>query len=112
MVAYHLVLRFCIDELLAEVVPVAILAGLLNNNLLIVVRKLVEDELDLLAELQLVECGDAVGRNGDSIQKTLVSFSFCLYCHANLIVVLPSSPLLVGFGFEALVRVDGATDPD
>lgn len=48
------------DELLTECLPVAIFTGLLNNNLLVVIGKFVENELDLLVELELVEFCDTV----------------------------------------------------
>jgi hypothetical protein len=49
-----------IDELLAEVLPVLVGRGLLHDNLLVVVRQLVDDVLVLLVELQLVEGSDAL----------------------------------------------------
>jgi len=56
-----------VNQLLAEGFPVTIFAGLLDNNFLVAVVQLVYDVLDLLVELQLVEFGDAVGRNGGSV---------------------------------------------
>lgn len=66
MVAYTLALGCGRDKLLTEVIPVTIFAGFLDNDLLVVVRKLVDDVLDLLIELQLVEFGDAVLRDLDT----------------------------------------------
>lgn len=56
------VFALCVEKLLAESVEVGLLGGLLNDNLLPVVAYLVDDPLDVLAELQLVECADALGR--------------------------------------------------
>jgi hypothetical protein len=56
-----------VDERLTEVLPLAALGGLLDNNLLVVVRELVDDELVLLVKLQVVESSNAFLRNGGSI---------------------------------------------
>lgn len=75
-----------VDELLTEDIPVSVLTGLLNNNLLVVVRQLVHDKLDLLVELQLVELRDALGRDGDS----------ACFCQLNVRILNRSwGPLLI-----------------
>lgn len=58
-----------VDELLTESLPILILRGLLDNNLLVVVRKLVDDELVLLVELELVEGSDALLRDARSVSR-------------------------------------------
>lgn len=60
------VLALCVKKLLAEDVKVGLLGSLLNDNLLPVVADLVDDPLDVLAQLQLVEGADAVRRDGDT----------------------------------------------
>jgi hypothetical protein len=60
------VFALCVDEFLAENVKVGLLGSLLDNNLLPVVADLVDDPLDILAELQLVEGADALRRYGDT----------------------------------------------
>jgi hypothetical protein len=55
-----------VEELLAENVKVSLLGSLLNDNLFPVVADLVDDPFDILSELQLVECADALGRYGDT----------------------------------------------
>jgi hypothetical protein len=60
------VFALCVEELLAENVEVGLLGGLLNDNLLPVVADLVDDPFDILAELQLVEGANALGRYGDT----------------------------------------------
>jgi hypothetical protein len=60
------VLALGVEQLLAEGVKVCFLGRLLNDNLFPVVADLVDDPLDILAELQLVECADALGRYGDT----------------------------------------------
>jgi hypothetical protein len=55
-----------VDERLTEVLPLLAVGSLLDNNLLVVVRELVDDELVLLVKLKLVECGNAVLGNGGS----------------------------------------------
>ena len=66
------VLALGIEELLAEDRPVSILGCLLNNNLLPVVADLVDDPLDVLAELELVEGADALGCDGNTKAMVLV----------------------------------------
>ena len=60
------ILALSVEQLLAEGVKVCFLRGLLNDNLFPVVADFVDDPLDILAELQLVECADALGRYGDT----------------------------------------------
>jgi hypothetical protein len=60
------VLALCAQQLLAEHVKVGFLGRLLDDNLLPVVADLVDDPFDVLAELQLVEGADALGRDGDT----------------------------------------------
>jgi hypothetical protein len=60
------VLGLCIEQLLAEIRPFTFLAGLFNHNLFPVVTDLVDDPFDVLAEFELVKCGDAFGGDGDS----------------------------------------------
>ena len=57
-----------VDELLAEGVPVGLLGRGLDDNRLVVVGQRVDDVLDRLAQLQLVELGDALGRDLDSVE--------------------------------------------
>jgi hypothetical protein len=64
--AYGLGFRLSIYQLLTEVVPIAILRRLLYDNLLVVIRQLVDDEFDLLVELQLIEFRHAVRGDRDS----------------------------------------------
>lgn len=66
------VLALGVKELLAEDRPVSILGCLLNNNLLPVVADLVDDPLDVLAELELVEGADALGCDGNTKAMVLV----------------------------------------
>lgn len=56
-----------VDELLAEGLPVLVVRGLLDNNLLVVVAELVDDVLVLLAELQVIEGRDTLLRDGRSV---------------------------------------------
>jgi hypothetical protein len=56
------VFALCVEKLLTEGIEVGFLGGLFNDNLFPVVADLVDDPLDILAELQLVECADALGR--------------------------------------------------
>ena len=62
-----------VDELLAEVLPVAVARGLVDDDLLVVVRELVDDVLVLLAELQVVVGGDALLRDRGSVIGVYVS---------------------------------------
>src|SRR3569833_2384937 len=65
-VAHHLVLGGGRDQLLAEVLPVLIGRGLLDDDLLVVVCQLEDDVLVLLGQLQLIVGRYAVLRNGSS----------------------------------------------
>jgi len=65
------VLALGVEELLTEDGPVSLLGGLLDNNLLPVVTDLVDDPLGVLAELELVEGGDALGCDGNTGGVTL-----------------------------------------
>ena len=57
---------FCIHELTLERLPIWIRARVLDDNLFVVIRELVDNVFDRFAELELIEFGDAVGRNGDT----------------------------------------------
>jgi hypothetical protein len=60
------VLALCVQELLTEGVEVGFLRGLLDDNLFPVIADLVDDPLDILAELELVEGADALRCYGDT----------------------------------------------
>lgn len=66
VIAYALGLRFGVEELLAEVLPVRIHRGLLDYDLPVVIGQLVDDVPVLLLELEVVEVGYAVLRNDGS----------------------------------------------
>jgi hypothetical protein len=66
------VLALGVEQLLAEHVEVGLVGCLLNDNLLPVVADLVDDPLEVLAELQLVEGADALGCDGDTGTALLV----------------------------------------
>ena len=55
------VLALCVEELLAEDGVVGLGRRVLDDNLLPVIRDLVDDPLGRLAELEVVECSDALG---------------------------------------------------
>ena len=61
------VLALGVEQLLTEDVEVGLLGSLLDDNLLPVVADLVDDPLDILAELELVEGANALGRDGDTV---------------------------------------------
>ena len=61
-----LVLALGADQLLTESFVVVLGGSLLNNNLLVVVGDLEDDPLGALAELEVVECSDAVGVDGNT----------------------------------------------
>lgn len=63
------VLALCVQELLPECRVVGNGRGLLDNNLLPVIGDLVDDPLGGLAELEVVEGGNALGRNGNTAVK-------------------------------------------
>jgi hypothetical protein len=56
-----------VEQLLAEDVEVCFFRRLLDDNLLPVVADLVDYPFDVLAELELVECADAFGGDGDTV---------------------------------------------
>ena len=61
------VLALCVEELLAEDGVVGLSGRVLDDNLLPVVRDLVDDPLGRLAELEVVECSDALGCDGNTV---------------------------------------------
>ena len=61
-----LVLALGADQLLTESFVVVLGGSLLNNDLLVVVGDLEDDPLGALAELEVVECSDAVGVDGNT----------------------------------------------
>ena len=64
---YSLGLGLGVDKLLAEVVVLgAVVAGAVDNDLLVVVRQLVDDVFVLLVELELVVGRYALGADGGS----------------------------------------------
>lgn len=67
--AYSSALGGSVDELLTEVLPVAVVGGVLDNDLLVVVGELVDNVLVLLVKLQVVESSYAVLGNGGSVSK-------------------------------------------
>lgn len=70
-----LVARLRIHNLLLEVLPFRIRGGFLDNDLFVVVRQLVDDIFDRFAQFEVVEFGDAIGRDGDSVVKIMERFS-------------------------------------
>ena len=71
--AYGLALRRGVDELLAEDLPVTIVRGVLDDDLLVVVRQLEDDELVLLVELQVIVGSYALLGDGRSAAGRSVS---------------------------------------
>lgn len=65
--------RFCIHQLTLERLPVWIRARVLDDNLFVVIGELVDNVFDRFAELELIEFGDAVGRNGDTGRSSVIS---------------------------------------
>jgi len=61
------VLRLGVEQLLAEIGPFALGAGLLNHDFLPVVADLVDDPFHGLAKFELVEGRNAFGCDGDSL---------------------------------------------
>ena len=57
--------RLGIHQLVLKRLPIRIGARVLDDNLLVIVGQLVDDVFDRLAELELVELGDALRRDGD-----------------------------------------------
>jgi hypothetical protein len=71
------VLALGADELLAESVVVGLGGLFLDDNLLPVVGDLEDDPLEALAELELVEGGDALGSDGYTVgRRRIVSCSW------------------------------------
>jgi len=64
-----LVLALRVEQLLTEGTEIGLLARLLDDNLLPVVADLVDDPFSVLAELELVEGGYAVGVDGDTVYR-------------------------------------------
>lgn len=65
--------RLCIQQLVLECLPVWIRARVLDDNLFVIIGQLVDDVFDRFAELELIELGDALGRDGDSGDSSNVS---------------------------------------
>ena len=61
-----LVVALGVDQLLPESLVVGLGGRLLDNDLLVVVGDLEDDPLGALAELEVVECSDAVGVDGNT----------------------------------------------
>lgn len=77
---YTLGLGGGVDELAAEVLPVLVVRGLLDDDLTVVVGQLVDNVLVLLVELQVVEGRYALLRDGGSVvqeesAQTLICFA-------------------------------------
>ena len=64
---YRFALGGCVDELLTESLPILAVRSLIDNDLLVVVGKLVDDELVLLVELEVVVGLDGVLGHGSSV---------------------------------------------
>ena len=58
--------RFCIHQLTLERLPIWIRARVLDDNLFVVIGEFVDNVFDRFAKLELIELGDAVGRDGDT----------------------------------------------
>ena len=58
--------RLGIHQLVLERLPIRIGARVLDDNLFVIIGQLVDDVFDRLAELELVELGDALWRDGNS----------------------------------------------
>lgn len=67
--AYSLGDSLCVQELFAEGFPVLVVARLLDDNLLKVVGQLENDELVLLAELEVVPGGHALLVDSCSVKR-------------------------------------------
>ena len=74
MEAYLLRLSLRLNQLLTEDLPVAIIARLINDDRLEVIRQLVDYEFEVLAQLELVEPLDAFGCDLDSVLGLSVYF--------------------------------------
>ena len=58
--------RLGIHQLALERLPIRIRARILDDNLFVIIGQLVDDVFNRLAELELVERGDALWRDGNS----------------------------------------------
>ena len=64
-----------VHELRLEVFPVAICRLFFDDNLLVVVRQLIDDIFDgAFSKFELVEGGDALGRDGDPVGQSFKRF--------------------------------------
>lgn len=99
-------LGLCVDELLAEGVPVSVLRGVLDDDGLVVVGKGVDDVFDRLAQLQLVELGDALGCDLNSVGGVSV---YGFGCWEVLGVVSWQQAAARWYGLRGK---HGGTDPD
>lgn len=72
-----------VDELLAEALPVLVGRGLLDDNLLVVVRQLVDDVLELLGELEVIVGSYALRGNGRSGSAATLAPSPTNLCHQS-----------------------------
>jgi hypothetical protein len=66
------VLALGIEQLFTEPSPVALGARLLNDNLFPVIADLVDDVFERLAQLEVIEGGDALGGYGDAAPRSVV----------------------------------------
>ena len=67
--------RFCIHQLTLERLPIWISARVLDDNLFVVIGEFVDNVFDRFAELELIEFGDAVRRDGDTGRSWGVSMT-------------------------------------
>lgn len=65
--------RLCIQQFVLECLPVWIRARVLDDNLFVIIGQLVDDVFERFAKLELIELGDALGRDGDSSDSGIVS---------------------------------------
>lgn len=77
------VLALGVDQLLAEGIVVGLGGGLLDDDLLVVIGKLVDDPLGALAELEVVELLDALGSDGDTVRRASIAGGSWLARHGN-----------------------------
>lgn len=77
------VLALGVDQLLAEGVVVGLGGGLLDDDLLVVIGKLVDDPLSALAKLEFVELLDALGSDGDTVRMASIAEGSWLARHGN-----------------------------
>lgn len=78
-----------VDELLAEVLPVLVVGGILDDNLLEVVAELVDDVLVLLGELQVIVGSDALLADGSSVKRGDIGLAswHCLFLYSMTAVI-------------------------